>query len=115
MTTRIDKPVLENTNQLLFQVLKLVLADERVAFLCPAGDGEAVIQRLRMQLSRQRQRMRAKGKPIQEFVLCASSHPETHGPNYTRHDCVVMWRVRSKVQQAELEMEQLLGMGGAAA
>lgn len=110
MTTRITEPVLDDTNRLLYQVLTVVLKDERACFLCPAGDSEPLIQRLRMQLSRQRTRMRNRGKPIQEFQLHSSVHPETH--NGIRHDAIVMWRVASKQQQAELEMERLLGMTG---
>jgi hypothetical protein len=62
MTIRITEPNLEDTNRLLFQVLSHVLKDERVCFLCPAGESEDLVQRLRMQLSRQRNKMRAKGK-----------------------------------------------------
>jgi hypothetical protein len=110
MTTRIAEPALEDTNKLLLQVLQQVLQDERVCFTCPAGESDAIVQRLRMQLSRHRQRMRARGKVIQEFTLHSSTHPETHSG--IRYDCVVMWRVKSKVQQAELEMEKLLRMTG---
>ena len=110
MTTRIAEPALADTNALLLQVLQLVLKDERVCFLCPAGDSIAIVQRLRMQLSRQRQRMRARGRSIQEFTLNSTTHPETH--EGIRCDCIVMWRVKSKVQQAELEMDRLLGMTG---
>lgn len=110
MTTRIAEPVLTDTNRLLYQVLQLVLKDERAYFLCPAGESEALIQRLRMALSRQRNKMRARGKPIQEFQLYSSVHPETH--DGIRYDAILMWRVASKAQQAELEMEKLLGMTG---
>lgn len=110
MTTRIAEPLLDNTNRLLFQVLEVTLKGDRVGFLCPPGESEAIIQRLRMALSRQRGKMRSKGKPIQEFQLYATVHHETH--ETLRKECIVLWVVRSKVQQAELEMDRLLGMTG---
>ena len=113
MTIRIAEPALDNTSRLLYQILQQVLKDERVLFLCPAGESEALIQRVRMQLSRQRTKLRNKGRVIQEFQLHSSVHPETH--EGIRHDAIIMWRVASKAQLAELEMEKLLGMDERAA
>lgn len=113
MTTRIHDPALTDTNRLLYQILEIAMKDERVLFLCPPGESTALVQRLRMQLSRQRNRMRERGKRIQDFQLHSTVHPETH--DGIRHDAIVMWRVVSKHQQAELEMEELLGLGSAAA
>ena len=113
MTVRITEPQIDDTNRLLYQVLEVALKGERVLFLCEAGTAVAVVQRLRMQLSRQRNKMRQKGKRIQEFQLHSEIYPETHGG--IRYDAVVMWRVLAKWQQAELEIEELLGLNGAQA
>lgn len=109
MTTRIAEPALTDTTRLLYQVLEVVLADGRVLFLCEAGEAPALLNRLRMALSRQRQKMRDKGKKIQQFQLHSTVHSETHEGK--RYDAVVLWRVTSKHQEAEMEMERLLGLG----
>lgn len=109
MTTRIADPALTDTTRLLAQILTVVMEDGRVLFLCPAGESEAILNRVRMALSRQRQKMRNKGKRIQQFQLHSTVHPETH--EGLRYDAIVLWRVTSKHQEAEMEMERLLALG----
>lgn len=90
MAIRIE-PKLDNTEELLAQILRVILKDEqRVAFLCPAGRAAALLARLRVMTSRKRKVMAAKGLKAKQFRTRASVHAETH--NGIRHDCIVMWR-----------------------
>jgi predicted proteasome-type protease len=109
MTVRLEDPKLNDTTLLLVQVLHPVLAGDRVLFLCPAGEGAAVAQRLRMQLSRQRKKMQDRRVKFVQFMLYSNVHSETH--NGVRYDAVVMWKVQSKVQQAAEEIDALLSEG----
>jgi len=60
-----------------------------VQFLTDASLGPAVVQRLRVALSRSRKRHEAKGSKVAEFTLCHAIYPYTK--NGKRHDCIVMW------------------------
>lgn len=90
MTVRLTDPPLDDTAKLLSEILLVVLKqDERVLFLCPAGEGPAILQRLRVMISRKRNAMRAQGRKAKEFRLRSTIHSETH--NGKRFDACVCW------------------------
>ena len=89
MTIWIENAESKGTSALLVEVLTLCKQGESVQFLVPAGLGGAVVQRLRVTLSRSRKRNLARGRRVDGFTLHHSIYPySTQGK---RHDCVVMW------------------------
>ena len=93
-TVRIAEPDLDNTKALLGQVLTPMLREgKRVLFLCPAGEGIAILQRLRVMISRERGAMIANNKRPRRFRFRSSIHPETH--NGIRYDACVCWKQTS--------------------
>lgn len=108
MTIRLVDPPIDHTGKLLVEILRVTLKGERVLFVCPAGESKALISRVRMKLSRERDKARDKGRRIQEFQLHATVHPETH--DGIRYDAVVMWQVQSRYQKALLEVENMLAL-----
>lgn len=110
MACRIDQPELDNTEKLLGQVLPIILLDEsRALFLCKAGTGEAIVQRLRVMISRKRKELQAKSKRVRRFRLRDSIHQETH--NGIRCDAVVLWRDVSDTHHMMQDLEGLLSHG----
>jgi hypothetical protein len=95
-----------NTQQLLAAILIQVREDKRVSFLCAAGNGGAVMQRIRVALSRVRKTMEEDAIPIGMFTLRNSIHPETHESR--RYDCVVVWRERNDRHETLESLEDLL-------
>lgn len=107
---RIDEPALDKTETLLEQILLPILkADARVRFLCDAGTGEAVAQRLRVMLSRRRKALEAQGKKVRRFRLHSTIHNETHVGK--RFDCVVMWKSVNEIHLMTQELEDILSNG----
>lgn len=110
MAVRIEEPNLWHTETLLSQVLAPIIKDNsRVAFLCDAGTGLAIVQRLRTMVSRKRNSMERKGKRPKRFKLKATIHPETH--NGKRFDCVVMWRHVEEFHMLREELEDIISHG----
>lgn len=94
MTVRIENPKLDSTDALMLQVLEPILKrDQRVLFLVPAGDGEKILQRLRVMISRTRRAKQARGEKVRNFRFRSSIHPET--VNGKRYDACVCWQETS--------------------
>lgn len=107
---RIDNPRLDHTEKLLEQVLIPILQQEaRVRFLCLPSEGEPIVQRLRVMISRKRKSMESKGKKAKRFRLHSSIHSETHEGK--RFDCVVLWKSVSELHVLTEELEDLLQHG----
>jgi len=107
---RINEPALNHTETLLEQILLPILTeDARVRFLCEAGDGEAVAQRLRVMLSRKRKQLESQKRKVKRFRLHSSIHPETHMGK--RWDCVIMWRSINETHMMTETLEDLLSNG----
>lgn len=102
MTVLIAKEHTTKTTPLLVEILSHCKNGEQVQFLCDPGAGEAVVQRLRVALSRSRKRNEQRGKKIDVFTMHDSIYPYTdeHGK---RHDCVVMW-TRKTEQHRDREL-----------
>lgn len=104
---RIEDPALDKTERLLEQILGPILREEqRVRFLCPAGEAEPIAQRIRVMLSRKRKAMEAQGKKPRRFRLHSSVHSETHDGK--RFDCLILWHVVNETHIMTQELEDLL-------
>lgn len=79
-----------DTNTLLAHVLSHCKQGERVQFLVEPRAADKVVQRLRVALSRSRNRHRERGKPVDEFTLRHEFYPHTDLAG-KRHSCIVMW------------------------
>lgn len=110
MAVRIANPPLNNTEQLLERILLVIMQDEsRALFTCPAGEGEAILQRMRVMISRKRKELQAKGKRVRKFRLRSTIHIETHAG--IRYDACVCWRQVSESNVMSEELEGILSNG----
>jgi hypothetical protein len=103
MTLMIQPDPSWNTNHLLAEVLSRCKDGERVQFLVEPRAATHVVQRLRVALSRSRNRNREHGRKVNEFTLRHSIHPHTDRDG-KRHSCIVMWIEK---QQHHLNRELL--------
>src|SRR3546814_9521896 len=79
MPHEIANPTDLSTRELLAEIIRhAVLAEAEVRFFTPRGEGKAVMQRVRMELSRSRQRNERKGKKNLRFSLHQSIRSEEH-------------------------------------
>lgn len=104
----------EKTTPLLVEILRLCKEGHRVQFLTDPGMGSAVVQRLRVALSRSRQRNINRGRKVAEFTLCHSIHPFTDNQG-KRHDAVVMWTHKTQYHVQRELLDDLLERGNVAA
>lgn len=103
----IPEPALDKTEKLLEQILVPILKeDARVRFLCPAGEAPAIAQRVRVMLSRSRNRLAQNGKKPRRFRLHSSIHGETHEGK--RYDCLIMWQSTSDLHLMTQDLEDVL-------
>ena len=110
MAVRLDSPPLDNTEKLLGEILKVILVqDKRVIFLCDHGQGEAVVARIRVMISRKRKDLERKGKRAKQFRLRDTVHRETHSGR--RYDAVVLWRDITNQHIMREELEGMLSNG----
>lgn len=82
-----------DTNRLLAEVLSRCAEDDptvRVQFLVEPRADSHVVQRLRVALSRSRNRNLRRAKKVNHFTLRHSIHPYTDEDG-KRHSCIVMW------------------------
>lgn len=83
----------KGTVKLLEEVMMAFNAGNRATFLWPAGEGERIVQRIRVELSRIRRKMDRKNKPYQQFNLRDRICPHTHPRTGIRFDCIVLEKV----------------------
>ena len=101
------EPRLDHTETLLGQILGVIVPTEnRVKFFVPAGDGQKIMSRLRIMLTRRRKSLEAKGRRPKLFKVYHTVHPETH--NGKRFDCVVVWRVTTDSNWLSEQLQELL-------
>ncbi len=101
-------PNIEDTTQLLGAILLALKnnADERIQFLVPAGQGQAYLQRVRVKISRERNKMRRDGKKPKRFTLHSEVFPWTE--NGKRHDSIIVWKYRGKTHELRDIVEEVL-------
>lgn len=107
MTVWIGEEHTKKTTPLLVEILRHCKLGEQVQFLCPPGSGEAVVQRLRVALSRSRKRNEAKGRLIDLFTMHDSIYPHTD-LNGKRHDCVVIYTVKTEQHRDRELLDDLM-------
>lgn len=110
MAIRISEPS-QDTEELLGQILLPMQGDPeiRVAFLCEAGSGAAILQRIRVMISRKRAKLERRGKKPKKFRLRSTIHTETH--EGIRMDCVVVWKHVTDNHIVSEELEGILANG----
>lgn len=110
MAVRLSNPPIDNTEKLLETVLKVILMEqERVIFLVDPGTGEAVVQRLRVMISRKRKDLLRKGKRVKRFKMRDAVYPETHAGR--RFDACVIWQDSSERHRMQEDLERMLANG----
>lgn len=107
MTVLIGQEHTAKTTPLLVEILRHCKQGEQVQFLCDPGAGDAVVQRLRVALSRSRKRNEARGKKVDLFTLHDSIYPHTDLQG-KRHDCVVMWIHKTEQHRDRELLDDLL-------
>jgi hypothetical protein len=107
MTLSIQPEPSWDTNRLLGEVLSQCKDGERIQFLVEPRAANNVVQRLRVALSRSRNRNRAAGRKVAEFKLCHSIHPHTDGEG-KRHSCIVMWIEKSDFHRQRELLDDLM-------
>lgn len=83
-----------DTNRLLGEVILAAKDDARVQFLVEPQAANDVVNRLRVALSRSRNRHRRQGRKVSQFSLLHSIYPYTK--DGIRHACIVMWIERKQ-------------------
>lgn len=110
MALRIEQPALDSTKELMVQILTPILREKaRVIFLCKPGEGPAIVQRVRVMITRHRRHLESKGGKPKRFRLHSTIHPETHAGK--RYDACVCWHTVSESHEAMEMLEDLLADG----
>lgn len=95
------------TQEMLETILEHFNQGRGVTFLTHSGHAPAVIQRLRMRLSRLRNRMDEKNLPKQHFRLEASHYPYTNRQG-KRFDCIIFQQVKTQQHLVNETVERFL-------
>lgn len=102
---RFDNLPLHLTKHLMATIMPSVKQGQRVMFLVPAGDGEKMVQRIRVMMSRARKKLKRQGKKMTHFTLNHSVTPWTeHG---TRYDAVYLWSSRRESHEVNELLEDI--------
>ena len=103
---RFDGLPLGHTRRLMATIMPTVKLGERVMFLVDSGNGPAMVQRIRVAMSRARKQLKRKGKKMTHFTLKHTIHPHTE--NGIRHDAIILWSVRSESHEVAELLEEIL-------
>jgi hypothetical protein len=106
MDVRIN-PTLNNTEELLGQILQVVLpSEDRVVFLCPAGQADKILARVRVMVTRKRESVTRKGKKPKRFTLRSIVTPLTHEGK--RCEQITIWRQVKDLDWMAEQLEDLM-------
>ena len=103
-----------STKDLLGECLLHMNEGKRVSFLCESGSGDAVVQRVRMRLSRLRNAMDAKGIAKQHFRLRSNVYSYTNKRG-RRMDCIVFAKIKTREHRIYESLEGLYKNANASA
>lgn len=106
MAVRFNDLPLDKTKLMMSKIVPVMKTGERVLFLCDAGEGENVVQRIRVMMSRVRKKLKQKQKKMTYFRLHHSVVAWTE--NGRRHDAIFMWTSRSETHEHSEMLEDLL-------
>ena len=99
MTHTIEEAESLSTRDLLAAIYTSTVVDSQSAkFLCARGTGKAIMARVRMELTRARQRMERKGRRYTRFTLTQDIIPWTDEIGKT-HDCVILNAIRNQTHE----------------
>lgn len=108
---RFDDLPLDKTKKLMGQIMPSIKQGERVMFLVEPGVGQAMVQRIRVAMSRARKALRRQNKKMIHFTLHHSVHPHTE--NGKRHDCIILWSSRNESHEINELLEEVFHNGEA--
>ncbi len=100
---------LDKTRQLMAAIMPDIKKGERVMFLVDAGYGTAMVQRIRVMMSRARKELKRKGKKTIHFTLHHSVHPHTE--QGIRHDAILLWSSRDESHEINELLEDVFSNG----
>lgn len=106
MTIRVA-PDLDSTRDIIERIMPILNDGERVAFLCPSGQADLILTRVRVMISRTRRGMRQRNRKPKQFRLLSTVHPETH--EGIRMECIVLEKEVNFNHQLGEHLEDLLG------
>lgn len=107
---RIDEIDALTTEDLVVQILSAWENGERVMFLVTPGYGYKVMQRIRVKVSRIRNKQRREGKKQMHFTIHHTAHPHTE--KGLRYEAIVTWRTQTDEHRMIEKFEDLIGHGG---
>lgn len=111
MAKTIDNIEALSTRELLGAIVTgAIIESESVKFLCPRGKGSATMSRVRMELTRSRQRIERRGKRYQRFTLKQSIFPWTE--NGKTYDCVVVSGAKTKSHEMLELLDDMIAAKG---
>lgn len=104
MTFELPNPCELSTRELLAEIIRhTVLEDNELRFFVPRGEGRAMMQRVRMELSRSRKRNERKGRKNLRFTINQSIYPWTDHQTGERRDRVLVNSTRTQTHE-QLEL-----------
>lgn len=113
MAYEIQNPTELSTREMLATLLRhAVIEGEEVRFFTPRGEAKALMQRVRMELSRSRQRNERRGKKLLRFTLHQSIYPWTDHVNGERRDRVLVHSTRSPTHEKLELLDDLIERKG---
>lgn len=104
MTIELPNPCELSTRELLAEIIRhTVLEEQELRFFVPRGEGRALMQRVRMELSRSRKRNERKGRKNLRFTINQSIYPWTDHQTGERRDRVLVNSTRTQTHE-QLEL-----------
>lgn len=111
MTHTIKDAEALTTRELLGAIYRATVVDSNPAkFLCQRGTGKTIMARVRMELTRARQRMERRGRRYTRFTLSQDIIPWTEsGKTY---DCVILNAIRTGTHENLELLDDLIARKG---
>lgn len=112
MTHTIEDAESLATRDLLGAIYKATMIESQPCkFLCQRGTGRSIMARVRMELTRARQRMEKRGRRYVRFSLTQDIIPWTDSKGNT-HDCVILNAVRTHTHENLELLDDLIARQG---
>lgn len=113
MTTTIEDAESLSTRELLAKIYTATVAEQTPAkFLCQRNTGKAIMARVRMELTRARNRMEQRGRRYTRFTLTQNIIPWTDPARGNTFDCVILTAVRTHTHENLELLDDLIARKG---